>query len=147
MHAGHDGPNVDRMRSTEATPLERSLGLEIQSEARLKGMTHRAIQNLAGITDRSFRRWFVTGDRHIPFEELEKVAGALRVPISELVARAEANVEAVADAMEEARLRDLLADKALSGVERADLQKVLDDRWPDNAGGSPSSTRGNRTGT
>ena len=77
------------MTSTSATLLERAIGLTVQQEARRKGMTHKRLQELTGINDKTFRRYFVACERHIPMDDLAKVATALGHPLSHLMAMAE----------------------------------------------------------
>jgi hypothetical protein len=72
------------------TDLERLIGLEVLDMARRSGMRHNELQAASGIEPRSFRRYFVESSRHIPVEELRKVASALGVPASQIVAQAEA---------------------------------------------------------
>ena len=83
------GPNVDHMTGTGATLLERAIGLTVVHEARRKGMTHKRLQELTGINDKTFRRYFVACERHIPMDDLAKVASALELPLSQLMAMAE----------------------------------------------------------
>lgn len=80
------------METTAASPLERALGQQVQFEAKRQGLSHKEIQARAGINDKSFRRWFVEGARHIPLSAILATAEALGVPASELMARAEAEV-------------------------------------------------------
>jgi len=121
------------MDETSATPLERALGLEIQNEARRQGLTHKAIQQIAGINDKSFRRYFVTGERHIPANEAQRVADALGVPLSTLMARAErAEAARAVEGMD------------LSPRERAELQAAIDHRLSEPHTEHP--TRNSHTG-
>ena len=78
-----------REQTMTATPLERAIGLTIQDLANDRGISHKEIQERAGIHDKTFRRYFTAFDRHIPMEELEKVAAVLGVTLSEIAALAE----------------------------------------------------------
>ena len=78
------------MTPEHGTDLERLIGLEVLDLARRKGMRQNELQAASGVEPRSFRRYFVENIRHIPVEELRKVAAALGVPASQIVAQAEA---------------------------------------------------------
>lgn len=114
------------MRTTEGTPLERAIGLEIQNEANVKRLSHKEIQRQAGMTDRSFRRWFVSSERHIPFEEIEKVAAVLGIQPSVLMRRAEAALPRLAEADAKAKYQALMQDKSLTDAERDDLRRAVE---------------------
>lgn len=76
-------------QTVTATPLERAIGLTIQDLAKEQGITHKEIQTRCGMPDKTFRRYFTAFDRHVPLEELERVAGALGVSVLEIVRLAE----------------------------------------------------------
>jgi len=90
------GPKVDRVNTTGTSTLERALGLVIQNEARRQGLTHKEIQRRSGITDRTFRRYFVAAERSIPVDEVVKVAAVLQMPASALFALAEEEAQHLA---------------------------------------------------
>lgn len=89
------GPNVDRMSDLESTPLERAIGDEVHDLARRKRMSHKEIQQAAGVGDRSFRRYFVEGSRAIPVDVLARVADALGVSVSALIQGAEGRLDPI----------------------------------------------------
>lgn len=72
-----------------ASPLERAIGLTIQDLAKDQGITHKEIQERAGMPDKTFRRYFTEFDRHVPASELERVAAILDKSVSELFRLAE----------------------------------------------------------
>lgn len=77
------------MSTDEASPLEQALAAEVRAQAARKGLSHKEIQASAGITDRSFRRYFVEASRSIPIATVVAVAEALGLTASELIRRAE----------------------------------------------------------
>lgn len=122
VQVAHCGPNVDRMNTTKPTVLERELGLAISDEVKRQGMTAKALQAAAGINDKTYRRYFVAGERHIPIDQVEPVANALGVPLSTLVARAEAAVREI-QATDAAKAAGEI--KGLTPAERADLERAI----------------------
>lgn len=60
--------------------------------AKLRSKSHKDLQERTGIKDKTFRRYFVAGERHIPVNELKRVADELGLSLSELIARAEASM-------------------------------------------------------
>lgn len=123
--AAHCGPNVVHMRSADSqsqSPLARALGLVIQHEAKRQGKSHTEIQRATGIKDRSFRRWFVAGDRRYVIEDVEKVAAFLGVPMSELLARAQEEVKMLPSA--DRVIAEIEArSRPLSEAERAQVKR------------------------
>ena len=80
------------MTQPSADAYARALGHAVLNAARDKGMTHKQLQAVSGVEDRSFRRYFVTADRPVPVRAVIAVAEALGLNASELLRRAEAIV-------------------------------------------------------
>ena len=80
------------MDESGSTLLEQAIGAEVRALAARKSLSHKAIQEAAKVEQRSFRRYFVECNRAIPVDVLARVAGALGVSMSDLVAAAESAV-------------------------------------------------------
>lgn len=77
------------MESAQVSSVEVAIGLEVRLEATRKGLTHRQIQEVTGIKERTFRRYFVQAERNIPVNDLIAVAAALGIGADELLRRAQ----------------------------------------------------------
>lgn len=71
-------------------PYEAALAAEILAEASRKRLSHKHIQNEAGIKPRTWGNYFIQGRNHIPMDVVFRVSKVLGVSASELIARAEA---------------------------------------------------------
>lgn len=101
---------MDRVNTTTSA-LEQALGAEVRSLAARAGISHKAIQQASGMNERTFRRYFVECDRHIPLTAIYAVAGVLDIPGSELIRRAEAAL-AISLQAQEAEARRVMGEEA-----------------------------------
>ena len=68
---------------------QEALAAEIRAEMAAQRIKATDMQARTGIKHASWRNWFVTAARPVPYPELEKVCAVLGVPLSELLRRAE----------------------------------------------------------
>lgn len=128
---------------TTVTALERALGAEVRALATRKSLTHKEIQERTGITQRSFRRYFVECSRSIPIDTVMRVAEVLGVTAADLIQAAEVSVAVSGDGA--GRSTDVTPtpheriDKMdISAKDKARLHELLDDLGDDEgeAGGA-----------
>lgn len=96
-------------QSDAGLAMEHAIAAEVRSLAAARRISHKAIQQGAGMHERSFRRYFVEMDRRIPFEAVVAVAAQLGVKPSEIVAAAEAKLGVDP---QEAEARELMGEEA-----------------------------------
>ena len=83
------------METNTSSPFEQAVGAEVRALAGRKNLSHKEIQQAAGVEQRSFRRYFVECNRAIPVDVVQRVAAALGVSTSDIFRAAE---QAMADA-------------------------------------------------
>lgn len=91
--------------------LEQAIASEVRAIAAAQRITHRTIQDRAGMNERTFRRYFIETERRIPLEALASVAAALGVRVSEIVAAAERALSAPLERQEQ-EARELMGEEA-----------------------------------
>lgn len=101
---------MDRV-NTSTSALEQALGAEVRALAARAGISHKTIQQSSGMNERTFRRYFVESDRHIPLTAIYAVADVLGMAGSELIRRAEAAVGIPLEA-QEAEARETMGEEA-----------------------------------
>ena len=92
-----------------------ALAAEIRAEMAARRITATEMQAHTGIKHASWRNWFVTCIRPVPYPVLEAVSDALGIPLSELLHRAEVRA-ATTDSV--ATLEGMLSPSGRAAVER-----------------------------
>lgn len=77
------------METNTSSQFEQAVAAEVRAMAARKSLSHKEIQQRAGVEQRSFRRYFVECNRAIPVDVVLRVAEALGVSGSELFKAAE----------------------------------------------------------
>jgi len=72
---------------------QHALAAEIRAEMAARRITATDMQATTGIKHASWRNWFVTCTRPVPYPALESVADVLEIHLSELLRRAEARAQ------------------------------------------------------
>lgn len=98
------------------TRLEAAVAGEVLAEVKRQRYTYKEIQERADVKPRVWAYYFTAGDRSIPFPVLAAVCDVLGVKPSEMVARAEAQIEK--DDPITAQLEARLSPQGRDAVER-----------------------------
>lgn len=86
-----DGPTLVRMGTPD---LQSAVAGEVLAEAARQRISARQLAAEAGVSHSSWKRWFGDANRNLPLDALHAVADVLGVSASELLRRAEEQMEA-----------------------------------------------------